>query len=572
MKKVLSYLKGYEKECILGPFFKFLEALFELFVPIVMANIIDKGIADRDMRYIMTHIIILVVLAIAGLCSAFSCQYFAAKCAYGFGTSLRSALYRHINTFGQAEIDKFGTSALTTRITNDTNLVQTGVNQFIRLATRSPFLIIGAMVMSFILDVKTAVIFLVLVPIISFALYKVMKFTVPGYKNNQSKIDSVARKVNEDLDGVRVIRAFSKQKTETEKFNDMSDNLASSVIRVEKISSLLNPISTLVMNVGIAAVIIFGGHRINVGGMTQGELTAFINYMTQISLALVVFANLIIVFTKAIASAKRLEEVFDTKPAMINGMCKNAMFVAAPVFKFNNVSFKYPDAGANSVENISFEIKKGDVMGIIGGTGSGKSTITNLMARYYDPTEGDIDFCGRDMKDYDIKYLHSVMGIVPQKNVLISGTIADNLKFGKQDATEKEMWEALEIAQAADFVSALPKKLNSPVAQGGKNFSGGQRQRLCIARALVGKPDIIILDDSMSALDFATDLALRRSLKEKCSGATIIIITQRASSVKDADKILVMENGSATGFSDHKTLVETNSAYREICRLQTAVK
>lgn len=569
MKNVFKFLKNYKCELILGPFFKLLEAVFELIVPVVMAKIIDNGIGNNDKTYIYSHCAILILLGILGLCSALICQYFAAKCAYGFGADLRSSLYRHINSFSHAELDKFSTSALTTRITNDTSLVQTGVNMFIRLAVRAPFLIIGAIIMSFMINWEMALVFLVLVPVISFVLYKVMKFTVPGYQKNQGKIDNLSKKVNENLEGTRVIRAFARQNEEINSFRCSAGEYEKSVVAVQKISSLLSPVSTLIMNIGIGFIIVFGGYRINIGNLTQGELTAFINYMTQISLALVVLANLIITFTKAVASARRIGVILEEKSSLENGIIKDIEYRKdIPVLKFENVSFTYPGAGAESVKDLSFSVYKGQTIGIIGGTGSGKTTILNLICRYYDAEKGKIFFCGRDVREYDIAAVRGRIGIVPQKSILFNGTIAENLRFRKKDASEKEITDALKTAQAYQFVSSMPDGINSVVAQGGKNLSGGQRQRLAIARALVGKPDIIILDDSMSALDYATDHALRKSIAKDCGNCTVIIISQRATSLINADNIAVMENGECTAFDNHENLLKSSRTYREIYNSQ----
>jgi ATP-binding cassette subfamily B protein len=426
------------------------------------------------------------------------------------------------------------------------------------------------MIMSFSLNAKLALIFLIIVPVISFVLYSVMNFTIPRYKENQKKIDELSNKVGENIEGTRVIRAFARQKKEVDNFSEKSEDLCSSVIAVQKISSLLNPISTMIMNIGIFAIIVIGGNKINYGSLSQGELTAFINYMTQISLALVVLANLIITFTKAIASAKRIETVFDTEPSMSDGSLqfKTENTEKTPLVEFKNVSFTYPMAGAASLENLSFKIYKGQTIGIIGGTGSGKSTILNLISRYYDATNGQVLLNGENISNYSIHTLREKIGIVPQKSVLFKGTVRENLAFRKQNATDDELIKALEIAQGWDFVSKMPEGLDTQISQGGKNLSGGQRQRVAIARALVGNPDILIFDDSMSALDYATDLKLRKNIAKYCKDCTVIIISQRATSLKNADNILVMENGLASGFDTHDNLLKTNKTYREIFNSQ----
>lgn len=570
MKCVFKYLKNYKKELILGPLFKLLEALFELIVPLVMAKIIDIGIGNADKAYILKSGLVLIILAIFGLLSAFTCQYFAAKCAYGFGTELRSALYKHINSFSHSEIDRFGTSALTTRITNDSNLVQTGVNMFIRLAIRVPFLIIGAMVMAFSLDFKMALIFVVIVPLIVLVLYLIMNYTVKRYGRNQKQLDELSKKVNENLEGTRVIRAFTRQNEEIENFNLKTQKYADNVIEVQRVSSLLSPLSTLIMNIGIAVVIVLGGFRINSGSLTQGELTAFINYMTQISLALVVLANLVITFTKAIASAKRIEEIFDCKSSLEEGktLFEDNKNNSVPIIEFDNVSFSYPGSSEHSISNISFKIFKGQTIGIIGGTGSGKTTLLNLISHYYDATEGNVLINGKNIQEFSSESLRDNIGIVPQKSILFNGTIEENLKYRKKDASEKELIQALKTSQSYDFVMKTAKGLDAPVSQGGSNFSGGQKQRLAIARAIVGKPEIIIFDDSMSALDYATDYELRKAIANDCIGSTVIIISQRATSLKNADMILVMENGYCTSSGTHNELLEKSKTYREIYNSQ----
>ena len=493
MFKLRRFLKHYKKELILGPFFKLLEAIFELAVPLVMAQIIDKGIGNNDSDYVWKMSGLIVVLGICGLGFALTCQFFAAKCAYGFGTELRDALYKHINKFSHAEIDRFGTSSLITRITNDTVLAQNGVNMFIRLAVRAPFLIVGAAVMSMTLDLMLSIIFLIAAPIITLIIVCVMKKTVPMYKKIQKGLDKISLLTRENLDGVRVIRAFSKQEEEKKELINESGRLSDNAVIAGKISAILNPVTFMIMNLGIVAILWFGGIRVDTGYLTQGEITAFVNYMTQILLALVVLANLVIIFTKAASSASRINEVFDTQPSMTDGSDTKFDF-SSPAVEFENVSFSYPDAGDLSLNNISFTLKKGEILGIIGGTGSGKSTLANLVPRFYDITSGNIKIFGNDIKKYSMEELRKLIGIVPQRAALFSGTIADNMRWGKPDATDQEIISALKIAQAWEFVSKLTDGIKTNISQGGKNLSGGQRQRLTIARALVGNPPVVILD------------------------------------------------------------------------------
>ena len=573
MRKLFRFLKNYKKELILGPFFKLLEAIFELIVPIVMAKIIDNGIGNNDSDYILKMSIVIVILGICGLGFALTCQYLAAKCAFGFGTELRTALYKHINSLSYSGIDKIGVASLINRLSNDTNTVQGGVNMFIRLAVRAPFLIIGAAVMAMTIDLKLSVIFLIVTPIVSFIIYIIMSRTIPLYKKTQQKLDKAATITREDLEGTRVIRAFSRQQEEIDEFNKACNDLTDNMMIAGKISAILNPVSFMIMNLAIVAVIWFGGLRINSGSLTQGELTAFVNYITQISLTLVVFANLLVIFTKAIASANRINEVFDCKPDICSGKIDN---INKNDYKnsieFKNVSFTYNGAGDKSLENISFEIKKGEMLGIIGGTGSGKSTLVNLIPRFYDATQGEIVICGENVKNYDTDTLRKSIGVVPQKAVLFTGTVRENMKWAKADADDEEIITALKTAQAWEFVEKLPQKLDTPISQGGKNLSGGQKQRLSIARAFVGKPEIIILDDSTSALDYSTDLAFRHAICEQMKDTTIVMVSQRATSLKDADKIIVMDDGKIVGMGKHSELLENCHVYSEIYNSQLSNK
>lgn len=568
MLKLKRFLNGYKKFFFLGPFFKLLEAVFELIVPLVMAKIIDVGIKNNDTSYVIQHIILIVVLGICGLGFALTCQYFAARCAFGFGTSLRSSLYKHINKFSYKELDRLGTASLTTRMVNDSTMVQTGVNMFIRLAVRAPFLIIGAAVMAVILDWKLALIFLVAAPIIALILYNVMRKTIPMYKNNQKKLDRISMLTKENLEGVRVIRAFSRQDDEIKKYNHSCDTLADNYIAAGKISAILNPITFMIMNLAIVVVVWFGGFRVNSGALSQGEITAFINYMIQILLAMVVLANLIVTFTKAEASANRINDVFETIQEMQDGNSEPDTENSENAVEFKNVSFGYENTGEKSLEDISFSLKKGQVLGIIGGTGSGKSTLAMLVSRFYDADSGEVMLFGKNVTKYKMSSLRKIIGVVPQKSVLTSGTIFDNLKWSDEKISEEDAVKALKIAQAWEFVNKMPDGINSNVSQGGKNFSGGQKQRLAIARALAGNPDILILDDSMSALDYATDLSLRKAISENLKNTSLIIISQRVTSIKNSDKIIVLDDGKIVGNGTHDELKNNCSVYQEICEAQ----
>lgn len=567
MFRLRRFLRNYKKELILGPFFKLLEAIFELIVPIVMARIIDIGITNGDEAYIWKMSGLIVLLGICGLGFALTCQYFAAKCAYGFGTDLRNALYKHINKFSHAEIDKFGTSSLITRITNDTMLAQNGVNMFIRLAVRAPFLIVGASVMSMMIDFKLSLILLTAAVLITIVIVWVKKKTLPMYKKIQSGLDKISLLTRENLDGVRVIRAFSKQDSETKELEKESDKLSDDCISAGRISAILNPVTFMLMNLGIVAIMWFGGYRVDSGFLTQGEITAFVNYMTQILLVLIVLANLIAIFSKASSSAARINEIFDTQPSVTDISDIDFNFSKAAV-TFDNVAFSYPDSSENSLENISFTLNKGEMLGIIGGTGSGKSTLANLIPRFYDISSGNIKIFGNNIKEYNTQKLRSIIGIVPQKAVLFSGTISENMRWAKPDATEDEIISSLKTAQAWEFVSTLPDGIETHISQGGKNLSGGQRQRLTIARALVGNPSIIILDDSMSALDYSTDLTLRKAIKKDLSNSAVIMISQRASTLQNADNIIVLDDGKPAGYGTHQQLLESCEEYKEIYNSQ----
>ena len=569
MLKFARFLKQFKKEVLIGPVFKLTEAVFELIVPLVMAQIIDVGIANGDRGYVLRMGGVMVLLGLVGLGCALICQYCAARASQGFGTVLRSEMFRHINTLSHGEIDQIGTPSLITRITNDVNQLQLAVAMLIRLVVRAPFLVIGATVMALLLDWKLACIFFVAAPLMALVLYLVMSRSIPFYRIIQKKLDRISLITRENLSGVRVIRAFSRQEKEKERFAQASEDQMSTSIAVGRISALLNPLTSAIINLAIAAVIWFGGFRVDAGGMTQGEVIAFVNYLNQILLAMIVVANLVVIFTKAAASATRVDEVLELHPSIVNRVSRPAQEVeGSPEIAFDAVSFAYPDAGAYSLSDISFTVARGQTLGIIGGTGCGKSTLVNLIPRFYEVSQGSIKVDGVDVRDYPMDQLRGKVGIVPQRAVLFSGTLRQNMQWRKQDATDEEIWQALETAQAASFVRKMPDGLDSVILQGGKNLSGGQKQRLTIARALVGEPEILILDDSASALDFATDAALRQAIAKFSAGRgnrmTTIIVSQRANTVRYADQIVVLDDGKAAGIGTHEQLLESCQTYREI--------
>ena len=569
MLKFARFLKQFKKEVLIGPVFKLTEAVFELIVPLVMAQIIDVGIANGDRGYVLRMGGVMVLLGLVGLGCALICQYCAARASQGFGTVLRSEMFRHINTLSHGEIDQIGTPSLITRITNDVNQLQLAVAMLIRLVVRAPFLVIGATVMALLLDWKLACIFFVAAPLMALVLYLVMSRSIPFYRIIQKKLDRISLITRENLSGVRVIRAFSRQEKEKERFAQASEDQMTTSIAVGRISALLNPLTSAIINLAIAAVIWFGGFRVDAGGMTQGEVIAFVNYLNQILLAMIVVANLVVIFTKAAASATRVDEVLELHPSIVNRVSRPAQEVeGSPEIAFDAVSFAYPDAGAYSLSDISFTVARGQTLGIIGGTGCGKSTLVNLIPRFYEVSQGSIKVDGVDVRDYPMEQLRGKVGIVPQRAVLFSGTLRQNMQWRKQDATDEEIWQALETAQAASFVRKMPDGLDSVILQGGKNLSGGQKQRLTIARALVGEPEILILDDSASALDFATDAALRQAIAkfsaERGNRMTTIIVSQRANTVRYADQIVVLDDGKAAGIGTHEQLLESCQTYREI--------
>ena len=572
MRKLLIYLKDYKKESIIGPLFKLLEATFELIVPVIMARIIDIGIKNQDTLYIWKMGAVLVIFGILGLTCSLLAQYFAAKAAVGFGTALRHDLFWHIENLSHAEVDKAGSSTLVVRMTSDVNQVQSGVNLVLRLFLRSPFIVVGALVMAFTINWKAAMVFVVTVPLLAFVIYGIMVITIPLYKKVQRELDEVLLTTRENLTGVRVIRAFRTQKLERETFEHKSDVLMAIQMHVGKISASLNPLTYIIVNAGIIAVIWFGGIQVNVGNMTQGEVIALVNYMTQTLLALVALANLIITFTKALASAGRINEVFAMKPGIVDGNEKESAVQQTEEPKtavsMEDVTFYYQKSKEPALEHISFTAKKGETIGIIGGTGSGKSTLVSLIPRFYDVTEGRVFVNGKDVREYKVENLRSKVGMVPQKAVLFHGTIRDNMKMGREDASDEEIFEALKTAQALEIVENKPGKLDTVLSEGGKNLSGGQRQRLTIARALVRNPEVLILDDSASALDFATDANLRKAIAEDTNNMTVFIVSQRAASIMHADKIIVLDDGQMVGYGTHQELLKQCEVYQEICYSQ----
>lgn len=569
MKRLLKYLKGYEKETILAPLFKMLEATFELIVPLVVAGIVDVGIKNRDTEYIWRACILMVALGLIGLVCSLTAQYFSARAAMGFSTGLRKDMFSHIGKLSYKELDRLGTPTLITRITSDINQAQAGVNLVLRLFLRSPFIVAGAVVMAFTINVKVAVIFVVSVPLISIVLYVIMKWTVPIYKKVQASLDKISLLTRENHVGVRVVRAFGRQKEEMAAFSETNNEYTKTQITAGKISALLNPATCVIMNFAVMGILWLGGKEVNSGNLTQGDVVALVNYMSQILIALVALANLIVAVTKALASAGRINEVFDTLPGLTDeGAKEQAVRAGAPAVEFSDVTFTYEDAKAPSLSHISFQVMPGETVGIIGGTGCGKSTLVNLIGRFYDVQEGEVRVNGNPVKNYPFSQLRRKVGMVPQQAVLFKGTIRENMRWGKEDASEKEIFHALSVAQAEEFVRKKPEGLNTMISQGGTNLSGGQRQRLTIARALVGEPEILILDDSASALDFATDAALRRAIRKETGKMTVFLVSQRASSVRQADKILVLDDGELAGVGTHQQLFESCQVYREICLSQ----
>lgn len=569
MKRLMMYLKDYKKESILAPLFKLLEAFFELMVPLVMANIIDYGISNRNMGYIGKMGLLLLLLGVVGLASSITAQFFAAKAAVGVSTKLRQALFDHIEDLNFTDIDKAGTSTMITRMTSDVNQVQSGINMTLRLFLRSPIIVFGAMIMAFTIDVKCALIFVVAIPLLSVVVFGIILSTIPMYKKVQSKLDQVLGITRENLTGVRVIRAFHQEAKEEERFRENNEALSAMQIFVGKISACMNPVTYIIVNGAIIALIYTGAVQVNIGNLSQGEVVAIINYMNQILVELVKLANLIVTMTKALACAERVASVFDigADAAYVgaqNQKLADKVDKSAPFLDFKHVSLTYQGAGAPTLQDMNFTVNRGDTVGIIGGTGSGKTSLVNLIPGFYPATEGEILLEGRDIKTMSDEELRGRIGVVPQKAVLFKGTIRSNLQWGKPDATEEEMWKALELAQASEVVEGKDGKLDATVAQNGKNFSGGQRQRLTIARALVREPEILILDDSASALDYATDAKLRAAIRTLEDKTTTFIVSQRASTIRHADKIIVLDDGEIAGVGTHDELLKDCTVYQEI--------
>ncbi|MBE5870043.1 MAG: ABC transporter ATP-binding protein [Lachnospiraceae bacterium] len=579
MKKLAIYLKDYKKETIFAPLFKMLEACFELFIPLVVAAIIDKGIGREDPSYILKMCVLMVALGVTGLICSITAQFFAAKAAVGFATKLRHALFTHIQSLSYTEMDTIGTSTLITRMTSDINQAQSGVNMVLRLFLRSPFIVFGAMIMAFTVDAKAAVVFAMTIPILSVVVFAIILFSIPLYKKVQTLLDKVLGITRETLTGVRVIRAFHLEQQEIEHFDEENEALKKMQIFVGRFSAFLNPLTYVIINGATIALIFGGALRVDSGAITRGEVVALVNYMSQILVELVKLANLIVTVTKAVACANRIQDVFEVTSTIREKEDAQDHFERKKgektnkndaVVIFRNVCLTYAGAGAEALTDIDFTVKEGETVGIIGGTGSGKSSVINLIPRFYDATKGEVLVDGINVKDYPIKDLRDKVGVVPQKAVLFQGTVRDNLKWGDESANDNAIWEALKTAQAEEFIRAKDGKLNEPVSQGGKNFSGGQRQRLTIARALVKKPRILILDDSASALDYLTDLNLRKAIAKMEGLGAVFIVSQRTSSIRNADRILVLEDGAVAGIGTHEELLENCSVYQEIHHSQSS--
>ena len=567
MRNMLRFLKGYEKESILAPLFKMLEACFELLVPLVVANIIDVGIKNGDLAYIGKQCGLMVLLAVVGMASSLTAQYFAAKAALGYGTALRGALFRHIDSLSYTELDGIGTPTLVTRITSDVNQLQNGVNMTLRLLLRCPFIVIGALILAFVISPTMGFWFVTLA--ISLVVWLIMRVTVPQYRAAQNTLDKVTLLTRENYVGARVVRAFARQDDEIADFTAVNDKLKTFQLTAGRISALMTPLTYLVVNLAVVALLLRGGVEVDAGKLTQGEVIALINYMSQILLSLLRLADLVVSVTRALASGMRVNEILNTHTTMQDpGTAELAVNDAAEAAKFEHVTFTYKDAGAPSLTDITFTARPGETIGVIGGTGSGKSTLIDLVCRFYDADNGGVALFGHDVRQYSFAQLRRLVGVVPQQAVLFTGTIRDNMQWAAPGASDEEIWQALEIAQAAEFVRGKPGMLDAPVETAGRNFSGGQRQRLTIARALVPKPKLLILDDSASALDFATDAALRKAIKEETHGMTVFIVSQRAASVQRADHILVLDDGKLVGDAPHAELLRSCEVYKEICLSQ----
>ncbi len=568
MKNIFEHLKEYKKECVLAPLYKMLEALFELFVPLVVAAVIDKGIGNKDISYIIRMSLLMVLLAVVGLVFSITAQYYSSVAAVGSATSLRHHLFGHIQSFSYTELDTMGTSTLITRLTSDINQIQNAVNMVLRLFLRSPFIVFGAMIMAFTIDVRAALIFAAVIPLLSLVVFGIMLLTKPMYKRVQDKLDIILRITRENLSGVRVIRAFNKEEQERKAFKEANESLTSIQKYAGRFSGLMNPVTYVIINASIMLLIWTGAVRVNQGGLTQGQVVALYNYMTQILVELIKLANLIISLTKALACARRVSDILEQKSGMQEGQLSEDVQDKEYSVEFRGVGLTYRNAGEESLTDITFQVKKGDTVGIIGGTGSGKSSLINLIPRFYDTTAGEVLIEGVNVREYTYEALNRLVSVVPQKAQLFEGSIKDNLIMGRQDASEEELKEALRISQSLEFVQTREGKLDAPVEQGGRNLSGGQKQRLTIARALVKRADILILDDSASALDYATDARLRKALREMNPAPTVFIVSQRASSILHADLIIVLENGRVAGLGNHSELLENCQVYREIYHSQ----
>lgn len=567
MLQLLRYAKDYRKQIILGPFFKFLEAVFELILPLFMARLVDEGIARHDQGKVIEMTVAMLGLSIVGLLCALICQYYASIASQGFGTVLRNRLMEKINSFSHKELNRFGTDTLITRMTNDINQMQGALAMLIRLVVRAPFLSIGSVIMAFYIDWQMGLIFLILLPLFCFILFLIIHYSVPLYRKIQQKLDQLNQLVTQNLSGVRVIRAFARTNTETAHFNEETEEISRLNQRVANISALLSPSTTLIMNAGVVALLYFGSFKVNVGHLEQGQVLALINYMNQMLLALIVVSNLVVLFTRAAASANRINEVFATDTTLEDdGAVQNAN-EQAPLIDFEHVDFRYTEKSGLALQDVSFTLQENKILGITGATGSGKSTLISLIPRFYDASKGAVSFAGSNVKDWSLDHLRSEIAIVPQTAVLFSGTIRENLQWGKQDATDEDCWEALAIAQASEFVETLPKDLDTMILENGKNFSGGQRQRLTIARALIRKPKLLILDDSLSALDYQTDLDLRQALKRELD-CGVVIISQRLRSIQDAETILLMDNGKIAAQGSHEELLQESELYQELVKSQ----
>lgn len=570
LSQLLRYLKPFRKEIVVGPVFKLIEAMFDLILPLIMARIIDVGVAAQDGAYVLRMSLWMFGISVLGLLCALICQYFAARASQGFGTVVRNKLFAHVQSLSHAEIDRLGTPSLITRLTNDVNQLQTAVAMAIRLAVRAPFLIIGATVMAMLLDRKLSCIFLLAAPLVAGVLYVVMSRSIPFYRIIQQRLDGLGRLTRENLSGARVIRAFSRQQTEKRRFSSASAALRSDSIRVGRISALLNPLTACIINLAIIAVLWFGGVRVQIGALSQGQVIAFINYLNQILLAMIAAANLIVIFTRAVASGQRIQAVFATSPSVVSPSVATAPapVAQAPFLSFERVCFAYAGAKKPVLSDLSFAVARGQTVGIIGGTGAGKSTLCQLIPRFYDATDGQIALQGVPLQQIPLARLRARIGYVPQHAVLFSGTLRQNMQWADPHATDAIIWQALATAQADDFVRSMPHGLDSRIAQGGQNLSGGQRQRLTIARALIGSPDILILDDSASALDFATDAALRAALRRQTREQTVFLISQRVHAIAQADQILVLDDGKLVGCGTHQTLLASCPLYEQIVQSQ----